>query len=74
MVIYRYPFHLRPKDKRTYQYLRMAIDLLHDLDLDKCCDDCSEEEAMTTSGQLDGIRAYLGCFYIVATYGFNIFP
>jgi hypothetical protein len=43
-------------------------DLLHDLDLGKCYDDCSEQHVVLTSGQLHGVRAYLGYFDIVTTY------
>ncbi|KAI1206725.1 uncharacterized protein F4807DRAFT_453273 [Annulohypoxylon truncatum] len=62
-----YPFHLRPKNRQLVQYLRMAVDIVHDLELD-------EEKDMNLAAlsperremKLQGIRAYLACFYNVS--------
>ncbi|KAI2464636.1 hypothetical protein F4781DRAFT_65995 [Annulohypoxylon bovei var. microspora] len=59
-----YPFHLRPKNRQLVQYLRMAVDIVHDLELE-------EETEMNLAAQsperramkLQTIRAYLSCFY-----------
>ncbi|KAI2617143.1 hypothetical protein GGR54DRAFT_631475 [Hypoxylon sp. NC1633] len=67
-----YPFHLRPKNKQLLQYLRMAVDTVHDLELD-------EETGMNLVSQppeireakLQSIRAYLSCFYTVAVHSWR---
>ncbi|KAI1449020.1 hypothetical protein F5Y02DRAFT_429722, partial [Annulohypoxylon stygium] len=59
-----YPFHLRPKNRQLVQYIRMAVDIVHDMELD-------EEREMNFEAQsperkektLQSIRAYLSCFY-----------
>ncbi|KAI1087683.1 hypothetical protein F5B19DRAFT_60384 [Rostrohypoxylon terebratum] len=59
-----YPFHLRPKNRQLVQYVRMSVDIVHDLELD-------EEKEMNLEAQsperkektLQSIRAYLSCFY-----------
>ncbi|KAI8957560.1 hypothetical protein F5Y11DRAFT_339244 [Daldinia sp. FL1419] len=64
-----YPFHLRPKNKQLQQYLRMAIDIVHDLRLD-------EEQRMDLAAmpperkaaKLQSIRAYLSCFHHSSIY------
>ncbi|WAO90263.1 Hypothetical protein NCS54_00768300 [Fusarium falciforme] len=64
-----YPFHLRPKNGQLVQCLRIAADLIHDLDLD--------QELLTmpdplgrqvTGNELDKIRACLTYLYLVSTY------
>ncbi|KPM45111.1 hypothetical protein AK830_g1500 [Neonectria ditissima] len=71
MLIYCawYPFHLRPKNKQAFQYIRMARDLVHDLELD-------QEMAGFDSGsnselepdQLEKVRTYLSWYYGVSQY------
>ncbi|EQL03952.1 hypothetical protein OCS_00351 [Ophiocordyceps sinensis CO18] len=59
-----YPFHLRPKEKLGFQYLRMAMDLIHDLEL-------ARELPATmdpTDQELHGIRAYLTYFHLTTTH------
>ncbi|CAI6094070.1 unnamed protein product [Clonostachys chloroleuca] len=61
-----YPFHLRPRNKQVFHYIRMIGDLIHDLDLDQ---DISEYMyGDITDDQLDGIRAYLGYSYLVSAF------
>ncbi|ODA78665.1 hypothetical protein RJ55_06047 [Drechmeria coniospora] len=63
-----YPFHLRPKNKQAIQYLRMAGDLIHDLELDEPLTTQHELRVhVATDQQLDGIRAHLGYIYIIST-------
>ncbi|KAI1181267.1 hypothetical protein F4777DRAFT_526649 [Nemania sp. FL0916] len=50
-----YPFHLRPRNKQAIQYMRMGVDIVHDLEL--------EREADLSSRNLDNIRALLCCYY-----------
>ncbi|KAI0883676.1 uncharacterized protein GGS22DRAFT_165772 [Annulohypoxylon maeteangense] len=59
-----YPFHLRPKNRQAVQYLRMAVDIVHDMELDEEKDinlavQSPERREMT----LQSIRIYLSCFY-----------
>ncbi|KYK59868.1 hypothetical protein DCS_01002 [Drechmeria coniospora] len=64
-----YPFHLRPKNKQAIQYLRMAGDLIHDLELDEPLTTQHELRVhVATDQQLDGIRAHLGYIYIISTF------
>lgn len=66
---YRYPFHLRPKNKQVFQYTRMAADLIHDLELDQDqhIDNPHFENELTTE-QMDGIRAYVAHCYFSSAY------
>ncbi|KND88016.1 hypothetical protein TOPH_07283 [Tolypocladium ophioglossoides CBS 100239] len=65
----RYPLHLRPKNKQTVQYIRMAADLVHDLELDQeFAPRTSPSEPEVADRQLDGIRAYIGYCYIASTF------
>lgn len=66
----RYPFHLRPKNKQAFQYMRMAADMIHDLELDQqqpVSSSWSDSPALSDE-QLNAIRAYLGYFYVVSTW------
>ncbi|KAI1779255.1 hypothetical protein F4818DRAFT_438041 [Hypoxylon cercidicola] len=59
-----YPFHLRPKNRQLAQYLRMAVDMVHDLELDEETDtNLVTESPERKEARLQGIRAYLTCFY-----------
>ncbi|KAL7621146.1 hypothetical protein AAE478_008462 [Parahypoxylon ruwenzoriense] len=71
LVIYCnwYPFHLRPKNRQMLQYQRMAVDIVHDLELDQETD--ADLPALSPEGRaikLQGIRAFLCCFYIVSVH------
>ncbi|KAI5925724.1 hypothetical protein F4810DRAFT_657776 [Camillea tinctor] len=63
-----YPFHLRPKNKQMFQYLRMAVDIVRDLELEQESDmaDLSDDPHITET-RLQHIRAYLACFYSYST-------
>ncbi|KAI0172547.1 hypothetical protein GGR52DRAFT_545112 [Hypoxylon sp. FL1284] len=66
MLIYCawYPFHLRPKNKQLAQFLGMAVDTIHDLELDKERSmDLAIESPEGKEAMLPEIRAYLACFY-----------
>ncbi|OTA99116.1 hypothetical protein M426DRAFT_94591 [Hypoxylon sp. CI-4A] len=59
-----YPFHLRPKNRQLVQYLRMAVDILHDLELDEDSDiNVAVLSPEKKEAKLQDIRAYLACFY-----------
>ncbi|KAK2021365.1 hypothetical protein LX32DRAFT_259081 [Colletotrichum zoysiae] len=63
-----YPFHLRPKSKQGFHYVRMAAEILYDLDLNH--PPCQGVGASTqpTADQMEGIRAYLSCHYLVTAH------
>ncbi|UNI24309.1 hypothetical protein JDV02_010064 [Purpureocillium takamizusanense] len=64
-----YPFHLRPKNKQSIQYIRMAMDLIQDLELDQEFQTNTDPMAPeVTDQQLDGIRAYLASIYVASTF------
>ncbi|KAI1451693.1 hypothetical protein F4805DRAFT_81725 [Annulohypoxylon moriforme] len=59
-----YPFHLRPKNKQLVQYIRMAVDIVHDLELHEEKDmNLAAESPERREMKLQSIRAYLSCFY-----------
>ncbi|KAH7176457.1 hypothetical protein EDB81DRAFT_706887 [Dactylonectria macrodidyma] len=68
MLIYIawYPFHLRPKNKQAFQYVRMAGDLTRDLELDQEMPDPTSPDA--PSDQVEKIRTYLAWYYAVSQY------
>lgn len=69
MYLRRYPFHLRPKNKQSFQYLRMAVDIVHDMELDQEPDlDLFSMAPDQRARKLDNLRALLGCFYSMSTY------
>ncbi|CAH0039368.1 unnamed protein product [Clonostachys solani] len=61
-----YPFHLRPRNKQVFHYIRMIGDLIHDLDLDQDIPEYMIGDI--TDDRLDGIRAYLGYSYLVSAF------
>ncbi|KAI1433578.1 hypothetical protein GGR50DRAFT_705325 [Xylaria sp. CBS 124048] len=64
-----YPFHLRPKNKHAFQYLRMAVDIVHDLELDQEPDVTFFSPAASQAiPNLDNLRALLGCFYSISVF------
>lgn len=68
MLLRRYPFHLRPKTKQTFQYLRMGVDIVHDLELEQEPDlDLLLMSPDQRARALDDIRALLGCYYSMST-------
>ncbi|KAJ9155614.1 Zn(II)2Cys6 transcription factor [Pleurostoma richardsiae] len=64
-----YPFHLRPKSRQAFQYIRMAIDIVHDLELDHPpSGDASLLNNAVSEEMLAGIRAYLACYYLGTSF------
>ncbi|KAI0913504.1 hypothetical protein F4823DRAFT_622280 [Ustulina deusta] len=64
-----YPFHLRPKNKQAFQYLRMAVDIVHDLEMERESDlDLSLIAPGQRTRKLDNMRALLGCFYGMSAF------
>ncbi|KAL6856415.1 hypothetical protein J3F83DRAFT_753301 [Trichoderma novae-zelandiae] len=62
-----YPFHLRPRNKQPFRYLRMATEVIHDMGLDQETQaGLYPSDAPVTTQQLDRIRSYLGCFYLAS--------
>ncbi|KAI1101216.1 hypothetical protein F4804DRAFT_316697 [Jackrogersella minutella] len=62
-----YPFHLRPKNRQMVQYLRMGVDIIHDLELDEETGiDFAALPPERKAIKLQGIRAYLSCFYNIS--------
>ncbi|KAI1755692.1 hypothetical protein F4782DRAFT_486558 [Xylaria castorea] len=65
-----YPFHLRPRNKQSFQYLRMAVDIVHDLEMEQA----PELDLLYLTGpdrrarKLDDIRALLSCYYAMSTF------
>lgn len=62
IVVSRYPFHLRPKNKQMFHYIRMIGDLVHDLELDLDASDTLRRDL--SDEKIEGIRAYLGYSYL----------
>ncbi|KAK4181377.1 hypothetical protein QBC36DRAFT_366858 [Triangularia setosa] len=53
-----YPFHLRPKNKQAYQYIRMAVDIVFDLELNE--DPGTDHvDIRPTPARLEEIRTYV---------------
>ncbi|POS77232.1 hypothetical protein DHEL01_v204366 [Diaporthe helianthi] len=62
-----YPFHLRPKQKQAFQYVRMAADIVRDLELDQAPDSFDHAGFITEEKSMDEIRAYISCYYLFAS-------
>ncbi|KAK1982534.1 hypothetical protein LZ30DRAFT_590367, partial [Colletotrichum cereale] len=63
-----YPFHLRPKSKQGFHYVRMAADILHDLGLNHPPYQGAGVSTPPTTDRMEGIRAYLACYYLVTAH------
>ena len=58
----RYPFHLRPKNKQAFQYIRMCVDIIMDLELDQ--ESSTDDVNIPPSPQrLEEIRIYLASYF-----------
>ncbi|KAH9889222.1 hypothetical protein F4778DRAFT_754425 [Xylariomycetidae sp. FL2044] len=69
-----YPFYLRPKNRQIFQYLRMAVDIVRDLELDEesaDVDDLASQTPEQRAQRLEGFRALLSCFYTTSTYSWG---
>ena len=64
----RYPWHLRPRNKQTLHFVRMANDMVRDLDLDQDFRNGGEDEQpeAVTDEQLERIRTFLGQKYLAS--------
>ncbi|KAK4232379.1 hypothetical protein QBC38DRAFT_95131 [Podospora fimiseda] len=62
-----YPFHLRPKNKQALQYIRMAVDIVVDLELDQDPETDSLDIPPSPS-RLDEIRTYIACYYLSSSF------
>lgn len=64
----RYPFHLRPKNKQAFQYIRMAAEIANDLELVCPPDgDAVTADMPPTPESIEGMRTYLSCYYLVSS-------
>ena len=63
----RYPFHLRPKNKQAFQYVRMAVDIVTDLELDQDPDGDDLPPQQASDERLEQVRTYLATFYLVSS-------
>ncbi|KAL7965361.1 hypothetical protein HDV63DRAFT_387455 [Trichoderma sp. SZMC 28014] len=64
-----YPFHLRPKNKQAFQYLRMAGDMVCDMGLDQELAELKRDSnSKMTKEQLDRIRTYVSWFYAASNF------
>ncbi|KAI1126129.1 hypothetical protein F5Y10DRAFT_278960 [Nemania abortiva] len=64
-----YPFHLRPKNKQSFQYMRMGVDIVNDLELEQEAEfDLSLTSPDQRARKLDNIRALLGCYYGMSSF------
>ncbi|KAB5528909.1 hypothetical protein GE09DRAFT_941766, partial [Coniochaeta sp. 2T2.1] len=73
LVVYTawYPFHLRPKNKQAFQYVRMVVDMVNDLELDQ--DPDGEDNNLLPSqkcsdARLEQVRTYLATYYLVSSF------
>lgn len=67
---FRYPFHLRPKNKQASQYIRMASDMVRDLELDQPHDNINLADTRTNADIMNDMRAYLAAQYLCS--GFSV--
>ncbi|KAK1837129.1 hypothetical protein QBC39DRAFT_295021 [Podospora conica] len=66
LVIYVawFPFHLRPKNKQAFQYVRMAIDIVMDLELDQ---DPGTDE-IPNADRINQMRLYLATYFMMSHF------
>lgn len=65
----RFPFHLRPKDKLPFNYMKIAYELVKELDLDIQSEPMPTKDDTFTDARLARIRAYVACQYMLSMYG-----
>lgn len=72
-----YPFHLRPRNRQAQQYIRMAGDIVRDLDMDEPPAPLPMEEVGVVDvveetrkdeERMAHIRAYLACYYLSSVF------
>lgn len=59
LTILRFPFHLRPKNKQALQYMRMAVDIVQDLELDQAQDAMDHAATRASPERMHALRTYL---------------
>ncbi|KAI0015205.1 hypothetical protein F4780DRAFT_764917 [Xylariomycetidae sp. FL0641] len=65
-----YPLHVRPKNKQVPQYMRMAVDLVHDLELDQE-HDLANPHVQPPADALPRLRALLASFYCASSFAWG---
>jgi hypothetical protein len=65
LVESRYPFHLRPKHRQAFQYLKMATEISSDLELDQEETFADRIEGGLNLEDLASLRAFISCYYLV---------
>ncbi|KAK6085319.1 zn 2cys6 transcription factor [Seiridium cupressi] len=60
-----YPFHLRPKHRQAFQYLKMAIDIARDLELDQEQAFAARLQTGPNLEDLASFRALVSCYYLI---------
>ncbi|KAK9773373.1 hypothetical protein SCAR479_09906 [Seiridium cardinale] len=63
-----YPFHLRPKHRQAFQYLKMAIDIAHDLELDQEQAFAAQLQTGPNLEDLASFRALVSCYYLITNF------
>lgn len=63
----RYPFHLRPKNRQAFQYLRMVVDIVADLEIDQDPDGDGLPPGKASDERLEQVRTYLATYYLVSS-------
>ncbi|KAJ3496294.1 hypothetical protein NLG97_g2753 [Lecanicillium saksenae] len=63
-----YPFHLKPKTSQLARCMRMASDIVRDMNLDENFLSSQPWEQGMRTDDLDKIRTYLAYVYLVSTY------
>jgi len=63
LIVYTawYPFHLRPKNKQAFQYVRMAVDIVNDLEIDQ---DWSDLHMGISPERRTLVRLYLAIYFM----------
>jgi hypothetical protein len=56
---------VRPKNKQATQYVKFAMDIIHDLEIDQPHTEGLPNSPLSTE-QLENIRTYLACYYIIS--------
>jgi hypothetical protein len=68
MIHLRHPTHLKPNLKISMQYVRMAVDIVRDMELDQEPDSDSSDVAEPVSEEtLQRTRAYLATYYLASS-------
>ncbi|KAB5562695.1 hypothetical protein GE09DRAFT_756332 [Coniochaeta sp. 2T2.1] len=73
LVVYTawYPFHLRPRNKQAFQYVRMVVDIVNDLELDQDPDGEDNNNLPSqkcSDARLEQVRTYLATYYLVSSF------